>query len=112
MRTTEAARLIITGQLNPDLLWQIVTLHERVIICMLTGRPDYLPPEASTPAKVWDVLDARSRSLVMRRAPARIRRCLPGYIPDNLPQTLSVSPRKSLSAGHRAIKADPQPLAV
>ncbi|NHO33189.1 hypothetical protein [Acetobacter fallax] len=88
MRVTEAARLIVTGNLSPNVLWQMTTLTERVAISLLVGRPDYLPVSASTPNAAWDTLDARYRALVMRRAPIRIRRRLPGY--TNMPRPFSM----------------------
>jgi len=80
MRVLEATRLVTTGQIAPDLLWQMTTVPERVTIALLLGRPDLLPPKASTPTDAWDALDKRHRSLLLRRAPARIRQRLPGYI--------------------------------
>ncbi|NHN85856.1 hypothetical protein GOB93_14570 [Acetobacter musti] len=99
MRVTEAARLIMTGNLSPEILWQMTTLSERVAIALLVGRPDYLPANASTPGAAWDTLDARSRALVMRRAPVKIRRRLPGY-------TCAPRPFSLMSAdGHAARSA-------
>ncbi|NLI26229.1 MAG: hypothetical protein GX413_02400 [Acetobacter sp.] len=80
MRVLEATRLISTGVLAPEILWGITTMTERVTISLLLGRPDFLPSAANTPHLAWKQLNARQRDLVMRRAPARVRRCLPGYI--------------------------------
>jgi len=80
MRVLEAVRLVTTGQIAPDLLWQMTTIPERVAIALLLGRPDLLPAKASTPTEAWDALDARHRGLLLRRAPARVRARLPGYI--------------------------------
>gem|GEM_PF-4935047 len=80
MRVLEAARLITTGVLPVDLLWQITTPTERIMIALLLGRPDQLPLTARTPNAAWDALDARQRTLLMRRAPRKIRLCLPGYL--------------------------------
>jgi hypothetical protein len=80
MRMVEAARLIMTGQIQPDLLWQMTTTQERVTVALLLGRPDLLPPSAKTPTAAWDALDTRQRNLLLRRAPARVRCRLPGYV--------------------------------
>ncbi|GBQ63276.1 hypothetical protein AA103196_0545 [Ameyamaea chiangmaiensis NBRC 103196] len=85
MRVIEAARLVSTGQISPDILWQMTTVPERVTIALLLGRPDYLPSRATTPTQAWDAIDARHRDLLLRRAPARIRQRLPGYVPQTLP---------------------------
>ncbi|GBR11006.1 hypothetical protein [Acetobacter oeni] len=98
MRVTEAARLIVTGNLSPDILWQMTTLAERVTISLLVGRPDYLPAGASTPSAAWDTLDARYRALVMRRAPVKIRKRLPGY--TSAPRPFSMTSGNSSAARH------------
>lgn len=92
MRVVEAARLIVTGNIAPDTLWQITSLPERVTIALLVGRPDYLPPAASTPTTAWNALDSRARALVLRRAPARVLRRLPGY--TGVPQPFTPLPRE------------------
>ncbi|MBV1836342.1 hypothetical protein [Acetobacter estunensis] len=102
MRIVEAARLITTGRMDPDVLWEVTTVAERVTIALLVGRPDYLPQAASTPTSAWDVMDARCRNLVLRRAPSRIRRRLPGYIPTPTPlHAPVVETKKSVTAGVR-----------
>ncbi|MCE0742785.1 hypothetical protein LWC05_02585 [Acetobacter sicerae] len=92
MRIVEAARLITTGRIDPETLWEITTSVERVTIALLAGRPDYLPNNAKTPVAAWSVMDTRCRSLVQRRAPIHVRRCLPDYKP--LPNAFSLKSGK------------------
>lgn len=49
MRIVEAARLLTTGRISPEILWDITTSAERITIALLAGRPDYLPSNAKTP---------------------------------------------------------------
>ncbi|MBO1359830.1 hypothetical protein J2D73_08485 [Acetobacter sacchari] len=92
MRVLEAARLVITGKLDPEVLWQMTTPAERVAIALLLGRPDHLPPSANTPVSAWKILDARHRDLILRRAPARVAKRLPGYVAGSRPaQPVSVA---------------------
>lgn len=93
MRVVEAARLITTGRLSPEIVWDITSTPERVTIALLCGRTDFLPQKASTPTTAWNEMDTRYRNLVLRRAPAHIRRCLPGYVPQ--PFSLSLKERLS-----------------
>ncbi|AQS88567.1 hypothetical protein AA101099_0299 [Neoasaia chiangmaiensis NBRC 101099] len=78
MRVIEAARLISTGVMPADHLWQITTTPERVIMALLLGRPDWLPPHAATPRLAWNALNTRQREMLLRRAPKQVRACLPG----------------------------------
>ena len=93
MRIVEAARLITTGRISPEILWEITTCAERVTIALLAGRPDYLPDSAKTPIAAWTTMDSRCRALVQRRAPVHVRRCLPDYKP--LPAAFSLKTKKS-----------------
>ncbi|MDG6093827.1 hypothetical protein LOC54_01650 [Acetobacter sp. AN02] len=79
MRVLEAARLVSTGKLDPEILWEMTTLPERVAISLLLGRPELLPRETNTPTLARKTLSARYRDLVMRRAPVHVRRRLPGF---------------------------------
>ncbi|TCS32777.1 hypothetical protein EDC15_1101 [Acetobacter aceti NBRC 14818] len=113
MRIVEAARLITTGRINPETLWEITTPAERVTIALLAGRPDYLPNNANTPTAAWSVMDTRCRSLVQRRAPVHVRRCLPDYRP--LPNSLTLEPNLQKIKPHdssvqNAIYTNIQPL--
>lgn len=38
MRVVEAARLVSAGLIAPELLWQMTTTPERVVISLLLGR--------------------------------------------------------------------------
>jgi hypothetical protein len=113
MRIVEAARLITTGRIHPETLWEITTPAERVTIALLAGRPDYLPNNAKTPTTAWSLMDTRCRSLVQRRAPIHVRRCLPDYKP--LPSAFSVKPGKQEtssgeSSARNTVYTDIQPL--
>lgn len=113
MRIVEAARLITTGRINPETLWEITTPAERVTIALLAGRPDYLPNNANTPTAAWSVMDTRCRSLVQRRAPVHVRRCLPDYKP--MPKSISLNPSHQSTKSHdlsvqNAIYTNIQPL--
>ncbi|CAI9120536.1 hypothetical protein [Brytella acorum] len=94
MRVTEAARLLTTGYVSADFLWQMTTTPERVVIALLAGRPDWLPARTSTPTEAWDVLNARYRRLLLRRAPHHIQRCLPERAAYGV--TGAINPRSSL----------------
>ncbi len=78
MRVVEAARLVSAGLIAPELLWQMTTTPERVVISLLLGRPDQLPPHAATPNLAWRALNTPHRMLLLRRAPRHVRACLPG----------------------------------
>ncbi len=113
MRIVEAARLITTGRINPETLWEITTPAERVTIALLAGRPDYLPNNANTPNAAWSVMDTRCRSLVQRRAPVHVRRCLPDYKP--MPKSISLKSSQQNTKSHdssvqNAIYTNIQPL--
>lgn len=85
MRVVEAARLVSTGQLSKTILWQMTTTPEQVVIALLLGRPEWLPQKAATPTTAWQALDTRYRTLLLRRAPATVRACLPGLVRATLP---------------------------
>lgn len=80
MRVIEAARMISTGRMTVESLWEIATPRERIMVALLLGHPDWLPQQTRTPNAVWNALDSRQRDLLLRRAPRRIRASLPGYV--------------------------------
>lgn len=102
MRIVEAARLLTTGRISPEILWDITTSAERITIALLAGRPDYLPSNAKTPVTAWSAMDTRCRALVQRRAPLHVRRCLPDYRP--LPSALSLK-TENLTTNHKKLSA-------
>lgn len=77
MRVIEAARLVTTGSLTLATLWAITTTPERVLVALLLGQTDQLPPRARTPALAWAALNEQQRQILLDHAPAAVLARLP-----------------------------------